>query len=50
MIEHLQREDMDLFALISKGIWKRRNGVVHEGLFTHPNVIMLEAMEFLQQY
>lgn len=45
MIELLHREDLELFAMIAKGIWKRRNGVVDGELFSHPCVISQEAAE-----
>lgn len=49
-METLRREDMELFVLTAKWIWKRRNGVLHGDRFTHPCVVSKEAMDDLLQY
>lgn len=50
MADLLQEKDLELFAMIAKGIWKRRNGVVLGGPFIHPNVVAAEAASSLQQF
>ncbi|XP_059440462.1 uncharacterized protein LOC132172916 [Corylus avellana] len=50
MMEILTREDMELFAIIAKKIWKRRNDVVHGQPFSHPSVVVKQAIEQLQLY
>jgi ribonuclease HI len=41
------RDETNLFAVIAKKIWARRNSVLHGGLFLHPNRIVCEAKEML---
>lgn len=41
----LSDEDLGIFAVISKGIWKRRNEVIHGGSFSHPISIVKSARE-----
>lgn len=50
MADLLQEEDLELFATIAKAIWKRCNEVIHGGIFTHPNVIVVESVLSLQQF
>jgi hypothetical protein len=35
----LSGEDLNLFAITARGIWKRRNNVVHGGEFIHPTIV-----------
>jgi hypothetical protein len=46
--DHCTREDLNLFGLVAKKIWARRNVVMHGGEFTHPNRIVHEADELLK--
>ena len=46
----LNGEDLNLFALTSRGIWQRRNSVVHGGVFTHLNIVTNMDREGLLQY
>ena len=46
----LNGEDLNLFALTSRGIWQRRNSVVHGGVFTHPNIVAYMDREDLLWY
>jgi hypothetical protein len=41
------REEINLFALIAKRIWSRRNSMMHGGVFLHPNRIVCEVKEML---
>ena len=36
-----------MFAVIAKKIWARRNAVIHEDFFQHPNQLVREAKEML---
>jgi ribonuclease HI len=36
--------------MIAKCIWKRRNGVMHGGLFTHPSEVIKQATRLLNDY
>lgn len=44
MVELLQEEELELFVLTAKGIWKRRNDTVHGEILTHPNVILKKGL------
>jgi hypothetical protein len=50
MLVLLNGEDLNLLALILRGIWQRRNSVVHGGEFTHPNIVANLAREGLLQF
>jgi ribonuclease HI len=50
MILRSNREDLALFAATAKGIWHRRNTVVHGGTFSHPNSVALLAGEALRGF
>jgi hypothetical protein len=36
------RHEVELFAIIARRIWLRRNDVVHGGCFTHPSQVLPE--------
>jgi hypothetical protein len=36
MLHRCSRDELDLFAIIARSIWKRRNVVVHGGVFQRP--------------
>jgi hypothetical protein len=42
------RDEINLFVVIAKKIWARRNSMLHGGLFLHPNRIVCEAKEMLR--
>jgi hypothetical protein len=44
----LHRDELELFAMIARRIWERRNGVVYGEPFTHPCVVVRQAMDHLQ--
>ncbi|XP_059450922.1 uncharacterized protein LOC132181699 [Corylus avellana] len=46
----LSGKDLNLLALTLRGIWRRRNLVVHGGDFTHPSIIADTAWEGLLQF
>lgn len=50
MITRCSKEELNIFALTTKKIWAKRNDVVHGGDFQHPNRIVIEARELLQQF
>jgi len=41
--DYCKWEDLALWAVIARTIWFRRNSVVHNGSFTHPNLVYMEA-------
>jgi hypothetical protein len=50
LMGRLQKKEMESFAMIAKCIWKRRNGVMHGGLFTHPSEVIRQATGLLNDY
>jgi hypothetical protein len=42
--------EVELFAVIARKIWLRRNQVVHGGSFSHPNQVLREAMSILEEF
>lgn len=40
LIEFLHKDEIKLFAMIAKRIWKRRNGVVYGETFIHPCTVV----------
>jgi ribonuclease HI len=44
------QEEMVLFAGVARRIWRRRNDVVHGGIFSHPNVIMQNTIKAVQEF
>ena len=45
--EKCSSEEMGLIATIARSLWRRRNTVLHRGLFTNPNCLVHEAKEAL---
>jgi ribonuclease HI len=43
-------EMFEIFSVIARLIWVRRNEWIHEGTFTHPNVIALRGQQNLDDY
>jgi ribonuclease HI len=43
-------EDIDQFAGIARRIWLRRNRVVHEGTFSHPNSLVQQARQASEDF
>jgi hypothetical protein len=44
------REELSLFAVLSRGIWLRGNRFIFEGDFTPPNVILTDASKSLEDF
>ena len=47
---NLPNPNLNLFAIIARGIWKRRNNVVHRGEFIHPTIVANMAWDELLQF
>jgi hypothetical protein len=41
--QRCDKDEVELFAVVSRKIWLRRNGVVHGESFTHPTQLLKEA-------
>jgi hypothetical protein len=50
IIEHLEYEDLALWAVIARNIWFRRNSVVHGGAFSSPEKVIREATTSLEEF
>jgi hypothetical protein len=50
MSDMLSKEDLGLFVVTAKGIWKRRNTCVHGGVFVHPNSIVMATQDLHSQF
>jgi ribonuclease HI len=46
----IQKEELPLFAWIAREIWRRRNEVLHGGVFSHPSIVAKFAAEALWQF
>jgi hypothetical protein len=50
LLSRYSGEEMAVNAAIARGIWSRRNQVVHGGNFSHPHFIIKEAVEVVAQF
>lgn len=44
------QEDLELFAITTQRLWTRRNEVIHDRVFLHPNQIVNESGALLKQF
>lgn len=44
ILKSCEEEEIKLFVGLARKVWFRRNEVVHGGSFTHPNVLVQQAM------
>jgi hypothetical protein len=45
-----EKNEVELFAVLTQKIWLRRNGIVHGECFTHPTQLLKEAEDALADY
>jgi hypothetical protein len=45
-----EKNEVELFAVVARKIWLRRNGIVHGESFTHPTQLLKEAETALAEY
>ena len=50
MSRRCNEDEMALFGVIARKIWDRRNSVLHDDIFKHPNQIIYEAQELLLNF
>ena len=43
-------EEFQSFVVVARRIWLRRNTLIHEGTFSHPNAIVVQATTALKEY
>ena len=43
-------EEFQSFVVVARRIWLRRNKLIHEGIFSHPNAIVVQATAALKEY
>ena len=49
-LNRCSHEDVNLFAILAKKLWARRNAVLHGGEFTHPNLLVQQGEVLLLQF
>jgi hypothetical protein len=49
-LERVSREELDLTAVVARHIWLRRNSLIFNGTFTHPNVVFPDAEKSLIEF
>jgi hypothetical protein len=50
MFHKYDRDEFAQFVSITRRIWPRHNGVVHEGFFLHPNRLVQQAIQAVKQF
>jgi len=49
-IQRYSKEVLELLVVVARGIWFRRNKLVFEGAFSHPDNIFSAALNFIREY
>jgi hypothetical protein len=49
-IQRYSKEILELLVVIARGIWFRRNNLVFEGAFSHPDDVFSAAINFIREY
>jgi hypothetical protein len=49
-LDRLRMDDLNLMAIIARRIWLRRNKLIFESSFSHPQIIYSEAVAQLEEY
>ena len=50
MINRCNKEELDLFGIIVRKIWLRRNTWLHEGSFEHPTTLLRNTKKELEEF
>ena len=54
LLEHLfdilSQEEMQVFVMVARQLWFRRNGVIHEGEMLSPSMVIKQARDMLEGY
>lgn len=50
MFNKCDRDEFEIFVRMAQQIWFRRNSVVHEEEFIHPNYLVRGALESSEEY
>jgi hypothetical protein len=50
IMQQFRRDEVELFVVIARCIWLRRNSLVFEGKLKHPNDVLVGAMESLKEF
>jgi len=50
VMNRFTKEQLALMAVICRCIWLRRNSLIFEGIFLHPNTLMMEAINAQDEY
>lgn len=49
-IQRYSKEILELLVVVARGIWFRRNNLVFEGAFSHPDDVFSAAINFIREY
>ncbi|XP_042942755.1 uncharacterized protein LOC122276934 [Carya illinoinensis] len=50
LILQCERDLLDMFSVIARSIWLRRNKLLFEGSFLHPNILLRQATQSLEEF
>jgi hypothetical protein len=50
LVSKCEKEEVELFVVLARRLWLRRNDVVHGGILTHPNQIVRDAEAALEEF
>jgi hypothetical protein len=50
MMGRCSLEELEILAMVAQTRWFRRNVVIHEGIFTHPNQVFREALTQVEDF
>jgi hypothetical protein len=45
-----EKEDVELFAIVARRLWLRRNDFIHGGQFTHPVQMLRDSVKALTEF
>jgi hypothetical protein len=46
-LQRFSKENLELLAVLARGIWFRKNKYVFEGVLTHPDEVYIVAVKFI---
>jgi hypothetical protein len=50
VIQRCEKEDVELFAVVARRLWLRRNDFIHGGNFTHPAHVLIDSEKALTKF
>jgi hypothetical protein len=49
-LQRFNKDKVELLVVMARQIWLRRNSLVFEGVFRHPDEVYAEAVEALEEF